>query len=452
DDFQTRVGNPLGSCDEAPHALSKAIVEGLYESTYAEHIPPALHSPGYDVLNLYKISGAEAGQMFDYWTANTDHPREAICDWMIDNFEILERMVPRDYPRKIEKDSGSLDYPLSISAITFASLAVAAVVFACVMTFVQRNRAVIKHAQIEFLCMLLAGLLLVSTGALITALPPSDGLCVAAVWTTNVGYSLELVPLIVKMAAFYRLMRAAKRMRHVELRLRSLYGAVFGLTLIVVVFLVVWSLIDPPQKKAEYTLTDEMTTNDETIVSSYYYCDSQSEAWAYASVGWHLLLLVTATIQAFQTRSIRKEINESQTLAIMIYSHFVFVIMRLVTLFVEGIENKELMLVTSLIFSLDAIATIMIYFVPKFLTKKAEGNESDVFMASSTVKQLQMLAAIATSQQQLRLSKTDSSQEPPVVPRRFSAPDGALTLLSKKRELQALGQVEKTANPHPTTP
>lgn len=62
DDLQTRVGDQLGSCDEVPHALGKAIVEGLYESIFAEHIPPALYSPGYDVLKLYQITGAEAGQ------------------------------------------------------------------------------------------------------------------------------------------------------------------------------------------------------------------------------------------------------------------------------------------------------------------------------------------------------------------------------------------------------
>jgi 7 transmembrane sweet-taste receptor of 3 GCPR len=207
-----------------------------------------VRSPAYDVLDLFQISGAEVGQMFDYRAENIDDPRRAICDWMIDNFDVLEKMIPRNYPRTLEKDSSPLYYPLSISALFFASLAVGMAIFACFFTFIQRNKLVIKHAQIEFLCIILAGLFLVSCGALMTALPPTNGLCLGAIWTTNVGFSLELVPLIVKMAAFYRLIRAARRMRHVKLTLRSLFGAVILLTLIVVGFLIAWSLVDPPRK------------------------------------------------------------------------------------------------------------------------------------------------------------------------------------------------------------
>ena len=116
-------------------------------------------------------------------------------------------------------------------------------------------------------------------------------------------------------------------------------------------------------------------------------------------------LLFVATAQAIQTRSLRKEVNESQTLAIMIYSHFVFVILRLVTLFLEDTLNgTDTMYVRSLIYSLDAIATINIYFVPKFVASDDTGEQSEFFVESSTVRQLQMLAAVATNQHERQLS------------------------------------------------
>ena len=282
ENFETRIGDPNGVCDEAPHPLSKAIVDTLYERTYAEDIPYPLVSPGYEVLQAFDITGAKVGQMFDYWMKKREDPRSAICDWMIDNFDVLESMIPREYPRVLKDGSSSMDSPLSEAAIIFASFAVLMAIFACVMTFVQRNRLAIRHAQIEFLCILLTGLLLVSIGAILVSVPPSDGSCVAAVWMVNVGYSLELVPLIVKMAAFYRLMRAAKKMRHVQLRLRSLFGAVFVLTFIVVVFVSVWSVVDPPRKQAEFKLTHESTEDNEYIVTSYFYCGSKTQAWYYS--------------------------------------------------------------------------------------------------------------------------------------------------------------------------
>ena len=159
---------------------------------------------------------------------------------------------------------------------------------------------------------------------------------------------------------------------------------------------------------------------------------------------------VSFIFQAFQTRLIRKEINESQTLAIMIYSHFVFVLLLLITLFLSGtIDDKDLMLVTSLIFSLDVIVTITVYFIPKFLAAKESRHQSDIFVESSTVKHLQMLAAIATSQHELRLSNHDpnyadhAGQSSSRQDRPFGeSSSDALSLISDptaKKEVQRLG-------------
>lgn len=413
-DLATRVGHPLGVCDEAPHIIAKLIGGRLFDDVYAPHITPPLYSPAYDVLRAFQVSGAEVGQIFDYWLkrrgGNTssidDGARVAICDWVVDNFDTLESFIPRNYPRTMQEKPNVTRGALPVAAISVASIAIVVVLVASATTYRQRHRLVMKHAQVEFLWLLLAGLLLVSIGALLIGIPPSsDGECVAAVWTTNVGYSLELVPLIVKMAAFYKLMRAARKMRHVQVTVRMLYGAVLLLTFVVIIFLITWTVLDAPHLGTEYDLTEETTDEGEFIVTTSHYCTSNSQAWLYASVGWHLTLLTAATIQTIQTRSIRQEINESQTLAIMIYSHFVFLILRLITLFLRDTLNQtDLMGVTSLIFSLDAIATIGIYFVPKFLTDdRANGRSGEFVMESSTVRKLQMLAAVATAQHERQL-------------------------------------------------
>ena len=63
--------------------------------------------------------------------------------------------------------------------------------------------------------------------------------------------------------------------------------------------------------------------------------------------------------------------NETATLAFMIYSHSVFVMLRVVTFILSGsIEELILRQMRSLIYSADTVATIMIYFVPKLSAGK----------------------------------------------------------------------------------
>lgn len=295
DDLETRVGDPLGSCDEPPIPILKITGGWLYEATFGNHTPVALQSPAYDVLRSFRVSGAEVGEMFEYWRRNPTDPRDGICQWAIDNIEKLQSFIPRHFPRVLRDESKSMREPLSLAAVVFGTIATVCVVITTCVTYIQRDRRVMQHSQVEFLWLLLAGLLLVSLASIMSSIPQNNAICIAAVWMTNVGYSLELTPLIVKMAAFYRLLHAARRMRHAKLKRRKLFGAVFLLTLIVVVYLILWTVLDPPLTETEYVLTDEKTGDGETIIAVAYFCNSKSAAWNYASVGWHMALLIAGT-------------------------------------------------------------------------------------------------------------------------------------------------------------
>jgi hypothetical protein len=189
---------------------------------------------------------------------------------------------------------------------------------------------------------------------------------------------MELVPLIVKVGAINKLLNAAKRMRRVMLTRLQLFGTVAALSTIVVAFLVLWTILDPQQRQSEYDLTGESTVYGETVVTMSYYCSSDSDFWRYVAVAWHLVLLICATVLAFQTRKIREGFNESQVLAFMIYSHFFFVVLRVIT-FVLGDTVSESFLaeLRSMIYSTDVMVTISIYFIPKFLTNDEKFNVSN---------------------------------------------------------------------------
>jgi 7 transmembrane sweet-taste receptor of 3 GCPR len=274
----------------------------------------------------------------------------------------MSQFVPESYPRILQDEkarTGALFY----TSILLSVLAFAVTLSTFALTVRFRKHKVMRYAQIEFLWILLAGLALLSIGSVISSLPPTDGTCVAISWLINLGYTLELVPLIVKVAALNRLMSAARQMRRLFLKRRSLFGAVAVIAALVI-----------PRKGTEYVLTDSISAQGERIVSINHYCASDSKVWRYVAVAWNCVLLVVATVLAFQTRKLEQAFNESQILAIMIYSHFIFVVLRVSTFFLEGVLNEsKLAMIQSLIYGIDVIATVIIYFGPKLVAaNKAE--------------------------------------------------------------------------------
>lgn len=375
--FQERVGDPRGACDEAPQMLHKVISSGLYGATYSSKIPDALRSPAYDLVKGFSITELQLGQILKSWTGRGIDkygfdPRMAVCEWVAENLEYLDDFIPRTYPRA-ERIENTYETVIFYPAIVLGSLATLMIAVSLFLTYYWRNTVVLKFAQVEFLFILLFGLGLVALASILLATEPSNGTCMCLAWFISLGYTLELVPLIVKVGAINRLLNAAKRMRRVKLTKTQLFGTVAFLSTFVVVFLVLWTVLDPQQRSTEYSLTEHETDFGETIVAVNYYCNSNSMVWEYIAAGWQLVLLICATVLAFQTRNIREGFNESQVLAFMIYSHFFFVVLRVITFVLENsISKSHLAQLRSMIYSIDTIVTICIYFIPKFLTKDAD--------------------------------------------------------------------------------
>jgi hypothetical protein len=372
EDFATSVGDPLGACDEPPHPLQKVIASSLYQLSNDPDKPEGIQSPAYEAVKAYQISDLQIGQIFDYFFAinkNWEYdPREAVCEWVVENYDTIREFVPRTHPRVFQDANESEWESLQIVTLVLSLVAAVFVLVSIVGTYLRRNRRSIGVAQREFVALLLVGLFMVTCASIVSAIPPSNATCMAGVWLFNVGYTLELVPLAVKMAAINRLMTAAQQMRRVKLERKNLFGVVFALTVLVVAFMMAWTFADPFIKTIEYNLTDDTTTEDETVVIMSPYCESESDVWRIISFIWQGFLLLSATVLAFQTRNLPHDMNETSTLAILIYSHFFFVSLRLATFFLETtVRRSTARWVRSVLLSGDIIASVCIYFLPKLL-------------------------------------------------------------------------------------
>jgi len=389
-DFAAEQGSPEGACDDPDQALMKIFSTGLFESIHDPSIPEATRSPAYDAVNDFTIDALQLDEIFELWlNRSVDRygfdARNATCEWVANNLEYIQSFVPWSYPRAIQD-------ALQFEALTYTALAlgVIAVMLAClsfVLTFTKRQKTAIRYAQLDFMCLLLVGLLLVSIAAVISAVSNTDAQCVSVAWLINVGYTLQLVPLIIKVFAINHLMQAAKHFRRVELKRISLFGAVFLLTFVVMVFMIAWTVIDPPRIYSRYLLTGNTNDAGETILSVMYYCRSGSVVWGFISLAVQGLLLFVASILAFQMRNLRHELNESQSLATLIYSHFIFWVLRLVLF--AWLENSEFGSVVtgiySLILGLDSIASVCIYFLPKLFFEK-DVRRTSLFETTSVTK------------------------------------------------------------------
>jgi len=297
-----------------------------------------------------------------------------------------KRLMPRFFPRQLEEKNSSFSTGMII-ALIIGGIAGVTTLLSTVLTYLQRKKKAFVYAQVEFAFFLLFGLLLVSIAAITTALPPSNASCVATVWLMNIGYTFELLPLILKIGAINKLLQAAKKMKRIKLSKNYLYGMVALSCGVVIVFMIIWTALDRPKKEGQFELTDMETIDGDTIVTVEYSCRSDSPAWEIVSVGFQALLLLCGSLLAFTTRKTKNDINETNTVAFLLYSNFVCVLLRsirILVLLTNPIGVAVFNLSLSVVLSLDVFTAIVIYFFPKF--SKVDSNDNRVSSRVSTLE------------------------------------------------------------------
>jgi hypothetical protein len=365
-----RIGKADGVCVDDGLIVKKLFSKSLIEMSSISSKPVATLSPAYGALDSFTITKVQLTDMFGYFQRNanvTADPRDKICSWAFDNMEYLKSFIPNSFPRVVSYKNGG--GPLFYASVSLGAITTFLVLFTGFLVHRRRQLQSIINAQIDFLWLLLTGSLLIALGVIVIVVPVSDGTCVAGIWLVNIGYSLELVPMIVKVAAIQKIASAAQRFRRVVITRKSLFGAVAIISAVVVVFLLLWTIIDTPKKDKQFRLSDTITSSNATVVTMSYYCSSESDIWMFIAVGWNFLLLFLASILAFQTRLLQKGFNESHTLAFLIYSHFLFVVIRLIIMFLSTWDDATqdiLRQSLGLNLSIDTITTLLIYFAPKF--------------------------------------------------------------------------------------
>jgi hypothetical protein len=108
DDGQMKLGDPRGACDYQPLKLDKMLSRNLRELSFDPSIPEALWSPSYDAIKAFRVTELEQSNFLTDWLErgvdkwNFD-PRDAACQWVVENLELVQSFIPQDYPRVIQE-------------------------------------------------------------------------------------------------------------------------------------------------------------------------------------------------------------------------------------------------------------------------------------------------------------------------------------------------------------
>eukprot|EP00581_Thalassiosira_minuscula_P019956 CAMPEP_0183713740 /NCGR_PEP_ID=MMETSP0737-20130205/8494_1 /TAXON_ID=385413 /ORGANISM="Thalassiosira miniscula, Strain CCMP1093" /LENGTH=971 /DNA_ID=CAMNT_0025942567 /DNA_START=126 /DNA_END=3041 /DNA_ORIENTATION=+ len=377
-------GDSKGSCGELPSRLRKIAAKVVQTSIKQNNNLKSRMSPAYEVYQDFSMDEVQINEILEEWTFRKQEEssydlRVSTCKWMANNLEnVIKSFVPPSYPRTFVKSQNSA---LSICAILFSAIAILISLGTTGgILYKHRNGTVGRGAQIEFLLLLLAGLFMVSIGSLLLALEPSTGTCTGSVWMVNVGYTTQLVPTIIRVSTIIKIVRSSLKMKIVKVDKKKLLQKSIGISGIAALFCTLWTILDKPHSQASLKVTDEKNDLGETVVLVSYFCGSTSRIWFYVSFTCQALLLLSASVLASQMRQVPNAVNDSKLLAIMIYSSFFFLALRVAMYLVEGAVSDDtqsiqasLQKARSMFCSVDTVLNIIIFFTRFFIadgTKK----------------------------------------------------------------------------------
>ena len=396
-----RRGTKQGSCDNEFSSLQKIIARSLREMTF--QVPLADQSPAYQAIINLRINQLQMDAMFRQWVEKGMTglgAREVVCDFVFENKEQLIQYFPRGFPRILRDRNAYKRVPLYVAQAAGA-LALLYLVLAFAGVIWWRNSAPFAFAQRTFMLLILFGLVLVSIGSVLYALEPQDGVCLSQMWMVTLGYTMELVPLLVKVAAINRLMvTATHSFRRIRIEPQRLMATVAIVACLVCVLLMVYSIVDPPRRKIDRYLMDSGQNSVQVLVS----CQSGWIAWSIVALCWEGLLIVAAVVLAFQSRKVKVEFNSSTNLGILIYSHFVFFALRVLLFYVADrahstqpfIAPDVLAAATSFLLSIDVVIAVTVYVLPKLIAAKYPKRDRNSVAMSDAVREIENLAKEAS--------------------------------------------------------
>lgn len=364
--LEERLGTePTGSCDQESARIVRLYSNGFLAATESDSI--SLRSPAMKYLQRVIMPQYGSIELLQQWATLSEQgahfaEREGVCQFVYDNLDVLDFGAPEGYPLNRRTLAPKA---LGVVGIVLGTIAVIGAVTTFYLVQRWRKERVMLYAQPNVLLLVVVGYFFIGIAAISGASEPSHFTCVFTQWCTRLGYTLELVPILLKVSAINKLTREARRLRRTKVEPKRFQRILSSIVFLLLVYLSIWTGVDKPRQEMVHTLD----AIDSTMLVSSKTCASKSDAWELGAFAWECMLLLSATILTYQSRDVIEELNESSALALMVYSHFIFLLLRCLFTILNltmRIPSIFALKAISLLLGLDTIIAMCVYFTPKF--------------------------------------------------------------------------------------
>jgi hypothetical protein len=193
------------------------------------------------------------------------------------------------------------------------------VLFAVLVQYWKAER-IIKFSQRHFLHVTLLGLLISNLNTFLMCLPAQVTNCVVVPWLGHLSYAITFSCLFAKT---WRVAKIANNtmMRKVKVTNLSLWIRIAAICTIVMMYLTVWTIIDPPKPVTTLTGRQSVVGDAEKIVRfQYKVCASSTQWWSEGLLFFEFAMLMYGVSLAIQTRNVHEVFAESKYIGISIYN------------------------------------------------------------------------------------------------------------------------------------
>ncbi|XP_035709332.1 gamma-aminobutyric acid type B receptor subunit 1 [Folsomia candida] len=293
--------------------------------------------------------------------------------------------VPQD--RTIEKTVlRTVSLSLYISMSTVAGVGIVWGLVLILFTYTYRDRKIIELSHPVTNTLMLVGHILCFLTVFLVGL---DGqfvserlfgvMCSIRKWILSIGFTLGYGAMFSKVWRVHRLTTKNKSATKHKIQPWKLYLLVASLVAVEVIYLSIWTLVDP-LRRVEELFPPEVpidTDEDVRIRPILEHCESHyNNIWLGITYSFKGLLLVLGLFLSYETRSLKvRHINDSRLVAMSIYNVAVLCLITTpVTMIISSQQDASFAFVAlAIIFS--SLITMGLVFVPKVIAVWQEGAE-----------------------------------------------------------------------------
>jgi hypothetical protein len=232
-----------------------------------------------------------------------------------------------------------------------------------------RRDAVMLASSPIFLGLVLIGVALVFSSAIVWVSPPTPNLCAVRIWLPSVGFTLSMGALIIKNVRLMIIFDAV--LKRVKIQNAKLLVYISLLMIVDVVLLGLWQGLGDPHVDVQQAVEGLGTYQVREVCSTTHL----GNKFLYAIISWHVAQLAIGCFVTFKIRVIDiEEFNESRPFGLCIYVVSLVFTIAGILIGTGGTTNVQMVTIVSLSLLAGTCAILFLLFAPKFLSIFAKGS------------------------------------------------------------------------------